>query len=59
MYDLQEDPDELTNIYETASPELVSTMKQKLEDLREHYDDDSDVSELPLEKQKEFWPGDR
>ena len=59
MYDLQEDPDELTNIYETASPELVSTMKHKLEDLREHYDDDSDVSELPLEKQKEFWPGDR
>ena len=59
MYDLQQDPDELTNIYETASPELVSTMKQKLEDLREHYDDDSDVSELPLEKQKEFWPGDR
>ena len=59
MYDLQQDPDELTNIYETASPELVSTMKQRLEDLREHYDDDSDVSELPLEKQKEFWPGDR
>ncbi len=59
LYDLQEDPDELNNIYETASPELVSTMKQKLEDLREHYEDDSDVTEFPMEKQKEFWPGDR
>jgi arylsulfatase A-like enzyme len=59
MFDLQKDPDELTNIYETASPELVSNMKQKLEDIREYYEDDSDVSQLPMEKQKEFWPGDR
>jgi hypothetical protein len=34
-------------------------MKQKLEDIREYYEDDSDVSQLPMEKQKEFWPGDR
>jgi arylsulfatase A-like enzyme len=59
MFDLEEDPDELTNIYETASAELVSTMKQKLEDIREYYEDDSNVSQLPMEKQKEFWPGDR
>ena len=59
LFDLQEDPDELNNIYNTCSPELVSTMKKKLEDIRDYYDDDSDVAALPMGKQKEFWPGDR
>ena len=56
FYDLQEDPDELTNIYETADPALVAEMKKKLEDLRLHYEDDSHEAEYPLEKKKEFWP---
>lgn len=56
MYDLQEDPDELTNIYETADKELVAEMKEKLEALRVHYDDDSHEAEYSLEKKKEFWP---
>jgi len=56
FYDLQEDPDELTNIYETADPGLIADMKQKLEDIRAHYGDDSDVSEWPEEKQEKFWP---
>jgi hypothetical protein len=34
-------------------------MKKKLEDIRDYYDDDSDVAALPMGKQKEFWPGDR
>ena len=56
QYDLQEDPDELTNIYETADKELVAEMTQKLEDLRKHYDDNSHEAEYSLEKKKEFWP---
>lgn len=56
MYDLQEDPDELTNIYETADPDLVAGMKEKLEALRLHYGDDSHEAEYSLEKKKEFWP---
>ena len=56
MYDLQEDPDELTNIYETADKELVAEMKQKLEELRKHYGDDSHGPEYSLEKKKKFWP---
>jgi len=56
MYDLQEDPDELTNIYETADPALVSEMKQKLKDLQTKYDDTSAEPEFSTEKKKEFWP---
>jgi arylsulfatase A-like enzyme len=56
MYDLEKDPDELTNIYETADKELVDGMKKKLEDLRVHYDDNSHEPEYPLEKKKGFWP---
>jgi arylsulfatase A-like enzyme len=56
LYDLQEDPDELTNIYETADRELVAEMKQKLEELRKYYDDNSHEPEYSLEKKKEFWP---
>ncbi len=56
LYDLQEDPDELTNIYGTANPKLVAEMKKKLEDLRVHYEDDSHEGEYSLEKKKEFWP---
>lgn len=56
MYDLQEDPDELTNIYGTADKSLVEEMKKKLEDLRVHYDDNSHGPEYSPEKKKEFWP---
>ncbi|MDF2376449.1 MAG: sulfatase [Verrucomicrobiales bacterium] len=56
MYDLQEDPDELTNIYETADPALVAGMKDKLEKLKRFYGDDSHEAEYSLEKKKEFWP---
>ncbi|MAS93218.1 MAG: sulfatase [Verrucomicrobiales bacterium] len=59
FYDLQEDPDELTNMYHAADQDLIAEMKKKLEDIRKHYDDDSDVTPFPMEKQKEFWPNDR
>lgn len=56
MYDLQVDPDELTNIYETADPALVAEMKQKLKALQDKYEDDSMEPEFSTEKKKEFWP---
>ena len=56
MYDLQEDPDELINIYETADTELVEKLKAELKALQEKYEDDSMEAEYPLEKKKEFWP---
>lgn len=55
FYDLQEDPDELTNIYETGDQKLVEQMKVKLEELKNFYEDDSHEAEFSLEKKKEFW----
>ncbi len=55
FYDLENDPDELTNQYnnpEYANP--ISDMKLELERLRKHYQDDSDVSVLPKERQIEL-----
>ncbi len=59
MYDLQEDPDELSNIYESADPQLKMELKEKLKELVAKYEDDSDFSEFPAEIQKGFWPNDR
>ncbi len=39
LYDLQEDPQEMNNIYETADPELISELKEKLVKLQDQYDD--------------------
>ncbi|MEZ6131036.1 MAG: sulfatase [Planctomycetaceae bacterium] len=52
FYDLETDPDELHNLYNNADyAELIKTMKQDLEDLRKHYEDDSDMSVLPKAEQ--------
>ena len=54
MYDLENDPDELTNIYGKAEHAKVQAeLKKQLDGLREHYDDTSDVSEKSKEWQKE------
>ena len=48
LYDLENDPDEITNQYN--NPEyaaLIEKLKGRLDDLREHYDDDSDISVQP------------
>ncbi len=48
FYDLEKDPDELTNQY--GNPEYASQIAEvrtELQRLRTHYDDDSDVSEKP------------
>ena len=48
LYDLKNDPDELTNIY--GKPEhakLQKRMKNRLAKLQKNYEDDSDISEKP------------
>ena len=53
MYDLETDPDELTNLYNDASQhDTIKALKKQLEALREHYEDDSDVSVKPVEWQE-------
>lgn len=48
MYDLQEDPDELTNIYGTkGKDDLAKDLKIQLTALQKHYEDDSDFTEKP------------
>ena len=55
FYDLQTDPDELHNLYENPDyADEIAAMKVELERLRTHYQDDSDVAELPPEKQQEL-----
>jgi arylsulfatase A-like enzyme len=45
FYDLQADPDELKNEYNNpAYADEIAELKTELERLRDHYDDDSDVS---------------
>ena len=55
FYDLETDPDELQNRYNDPKyAGEVAAMKVELERLRTQYDDDSDVSELPAEQQREL-----
>jgi arylsulfatase A-like enzyme len=55
FYDLKNDPDELTNEYNSPQyADQIAEMKSELERLREHYDDDSDVSVQSQEWQDEL-----
>jgi arylsulfatase A-like enzyme len=55
MYDLQTDPDELTNLYQHPNQQdTIKRLKQELHALRENYEDDSDVAVKPVEWQKKF-----
>jgi arylsulfatase A-like enzyme len=57
FYDLQTDPDELTNQYNNPDyADEIAKMKQELERLRTQYDDDSDVAVLTEERQAELRP---
>ena len=52
FYDLENDPDELTNQYNNpAYADQIAEMKVELERLRKHYGDDSDVRVKPQEWQ--------
>ena len=55
FYDLEEDPDEDTNLYGNADyASVIAGMKNDLEELREHYGDDSDVSVMPEDWRRQF-----
>jgi arylsulfatase A-like enzyme len=57
MYDLKEDPDELTNIYGKGGREkLQDDLKKQLVAIRRHYDDNTDVSEKPAAWKKQMRP---
>ena len=57
MYDLEEDPDELTNIYGKSSKEtLQKDLKKQLVAIRKFYDDNTDVSEKSDEWKKKVRP---
>ncbi|MDG2223062.1 MAG: sulfatase [Rubripirellula sp.] len=57
FYDLQNDPDELTNQYNNPEyADEIAKMKQELERLRTQYEDDSDVAVLSAERQAELRP---
>jgi arylsulfatase A-like enzyme len=48
LYDLETDPDELTNIYgRNEYAQLTFDLKNQLSELQRHYEDDSDISEKP------------
>lgn len=53
LYDLKEDPDELTNLYgKPGQEELTAKLKRELQALQGHYEDDSDISEKSEEWKK-------
>ena len=57
MYDLKEDPDELTNIYGKADKKsLQKELKEQLVAIRKFYDDNTDVSEKPDEWKNKVRP---
>ena len=57
MYDLKEDPDELTNIYGKADKKsLQKALKEQLVAIRKFYDDNTDVSEKPEEWKNKVRP---
>ena len=59
FYDLQRDPDELHNLYgKPRYARLIANHKLQLKELQEHYQDDSDIAEKPLEwqlQQRKGW----
>jgi len=57
LYDLKNDPDELTNIYgQPKHAKLTQRLKNQLKKLQKDYEDDSDISEKPESWQKEVRP---
>ena len=48
LYDLKNDPSEMNNIYSEASPELITKLKNELEELRKEYKDDGSIEQMKL-----------
>jgi arylsulfatase A-like enzyme len=55
FYDLHEDPDELTNRYHNPGyASVIAELKRTVEQLRQHYKDDTDVSVQPMDWRKKY-----
>ena len=55
FYDLEKDPDELQNEFNNpAYASVIKTVKTEFDDLRQHYNDNSDTSVLSPEEQKKI-----
>ncbi|MCB1078164.1 MAG: DUF4976 domain-containing protein [Verrucomicrobiae bacterium] len=55
FYDLDTDPDELTNQYQNPYyAKAISAMKERLKALQTQYQEDSDISEMPKEWQEKM-----
>ncbi len=55
FYDLEKDPDELTNLYnDPAYADTIADVKKQLEALRTHYDDDTVTGERDAEWKKQM-----
>ena len=55
LYDLERDPEELTNLYgHPGWGQLTADLQKQLQDLRAFYEDDSDVAEKPEQWKKEM-----
>ena len=48
LYDLDSDPNEMNNIYEIASAELILNLKKELKSLQTIYNDSSSIEEMKL-----------
>ena len=48
LYDLLKDPEELNNIYQEASAELINELKGKLKDLQVEYKDDISIENMKV-----------
>ena len=48
LYDLENDPNEMNNIYGDSSEELIASLKSKLNDLKKEYKDDFTLDEMKL-----------
>ena len=46
LYDLKNDPNEMSNIYAEAPEELIQRLKSKLAKLKTEYKDDGSVEEM-------------
>ena len=42
LYDMENDPNEMNNIYDDADPELIIGLKNQLDDLQEQYGDSTE-----------------
>jgi arylsulfatase A-like enzyme len=55
FYDLEKDPDELQNEYDNPDyADVIKTLTKDLEQLRQHYKDDSDMKVMPEKWQQQF-----